>query len=72
MRCLLVLVLGPLLTPASSPVPVADLRTIDRSIKNEPKYATAPRYALVVLGPDAERRIWVRRFRQEEARSTLS
>lgn len=37
----------------------ADLGKIDRTIKKEPVYQGKPRYCLLVLGPQANRRIWV-------------
>jgi len=43
-------------TPASA----AELAKIDRSISREPAYKTKqPRYCLLVLGAEAERRIWM-------------
>src|SRR5262249_49765639 len=36
-----------------------DLTKIDRTIHKEPAYRTKPRYALLVLGPMAETRIWL-------------
>ena len=59
MRWLVIPALLPLLTAVPGPTQGADLRKIDRSIVKEPKYATAPRYALLVLGPAAERRVWL-------------
>jgi hypothetical protein len=37
----------------------ADLAKINRSIVKEPKYKTEPYYALVVIGPRAEKRVWL-------------
>jgi hypothetical protein len=38
----------------------ADLRKADRSIAKEPAYrTTAPRYALLVFGPEARSRVWL-------------
>jgi hypothetical protein len=37
----------------------ADLTRVDRTIRKEPAYQTKPRYALLVLGPKAETRIWL-------------
>jgi hypothetical protein len=36
-----------------------DLARIDRTIRKEPVYRTKPRYALLVLGPKAETRMWL-------------
>ena len=36
-----------------------DLRRIDRRIAKEPKYHFQPHYALLVFGPNAERRSWL-------------
>jgi hypothetical protein len=36
-----------------------DLTKIDRAIAKEPKYTTEPRYALLVFGPTAEKRVWL-------------
>jgi len=36
-----------------------DLARIDRSIVREPRYASAPHYALIVVGPRAEHRCWL-------------
>ena len=38
----------------------ADLAAVSRAIKKEPVYAgKTPRYALLVLGPDAKDRVWL-------------
>src|SRR5262245_39881199 len=38
----------------------ADLTKVDRSIAKEPVYKTkAPRYALLVFGPEAKDRVWL-------------
>lgn len=37
----------------------ADLAKIDRSIRREPAYRSAPRYCLLVFGPEAEHRVWL-------------
>ena len=38
----------------------ADLASIDRTIKREPAYQSqAPRYALLVFGPEARDRVWL-------------
>ncbi len=40
--------------------PAADLNKIDRTISKEPAYQTkAPRYCLLVFGPEAKTRIWL-------------
>jgi hypothetical protein len=44
---------------ASPPSGAADLTKIDRSIAKEPKYESEPYYALIVIGPKAEKRIWL-------------
>jgi hypothetical protein len=44
---------------SSLPSGAADLTKIDRSIAKEPTYKTEPYYALVVLGPKAEKRVWL-------------
>jgi hypothetical protein len=44
---------------SSLPVGATDLTKIDRSIVKEPQYKTEPHYALVVLGPKAEQRVWL-------------
>jgi hypothetical protein len=36
-----------------------DLTKLDRTIRKEPAYRTKPLYALLVLGPKAETRIWL-------------
>ncbi|MFO0846266.1 MAG: hypothetical protein U0797_28465 [Gemmataceae bacterium] len=47
-----------LLLPGATVAP--DLSRIDRSIGKEPAYRTkAPRYALVVIGPEARDRVWL-------------
>jgi hypothetical protein len=37
----------------------ADLARIDRTIKKEPKYTGQPRYCLLVIGPEANHRVWI-------------
>ncbi len=45
---------------AGTAAPAADLTKLDRSITREPAYATkSPRYALLVLGPAANDRVWL-------------
>jgi hypothetical protein len=54
---LTVLLSSLLITP---PAGAADLARIDRSINKEPAYKTKrPRYCLLVLGAEAERRVWL-------------
>jgi RNA polymerase sigma factor (sigma-70 family) len=36
-----------------------DLRKIDRTIALEPKYKTQPFYALLAIGPEAKKRVWL-------------
>lgn len=36
-----------------------DLKKVDRTIRKEPAYGDKPRYALLVLGPKADTRIWL-------------
>ncbi|HET6574844.1 MAG TPA: hypothetical protein VFG68_14660 [Fimbriiglobus sp.] len=44
----------------ASRLTAADLSKIDRTITKEPAYATkAPRYCLLVFGPDAKDRVWL-------------
>jgi hypothetical protein len=44
----------------ASRLTAADLSKIDRTIPKEPAYATkAPRYCLLVFGPDAAHRVWL-------------
>jgi hypothetical protein len=44
----------------ASRLTAADLSKIDRTIAKEPAYATkAPRYCLLVFGPDARGRVWL-------------
>lgn len=35
------------------------LRTVERTIDKEPRYADAPRYAMLVFGPEARSKVWV-------------
>src|SRR5581483_12319214 len=50
----------PLLAGLASEVYAADLTKIDRSISKEPAYKTqAPKYCLLVFGPEARSRIWL-------------
>jgi hypothetical protein len=49
-----------LVTAGLTSVSAADLTTIDRTLKDEPKYATpAPKYCLVVFGPEAKTHVWL-------------
>ncbi len=42
------------------PLAAADLTKIDRTIKKEPAYETkAPKYCLLVFGPEAKTRVWL-------------
>lgn len=59
MRSLFVLALLALSNPAVGPAREIDLEKIDRSIVKEPRYTTAPQYALLVFGRDAGRRVWL-------------
>jgi hypothetical protein len=55
-RILLLLLFVPWAAPASG----ADLSAIPRTIAKEPVYQTkAPRYCLVVFGPEAKTRVWL-------------
>jgi hypothetical protein len=36
-----------------------DLSRVDRSIRKEPAYRAAPRYCLLVFGPEADVRVWL-------------
>lgn len=55
-----VFLLGALSITSFAPSAFAvDLTKIDRAIRKEPAYRTKPRYALLVLGPKAETRIWL-------------
>lgn len=56
-RALPLLVLTLLITPQ---VPATDLTKIERSIRKEPAYQSkAPRYCLLVFGPEARTRVWL-------------
>jgi hypothetical protein len=37
----------------------ADLKAVDRTVRNEPTYAGQPRYCLLVFGPEAKDRVWL-------------
>src|SRR5262245_7654854 len=41
------------------PEPAVDLTKIDQTLCKEPAYRGKPRYALLVLGPKAQTRIWL-------------
>ena len=43
----------------SRPPFAVDLTKIDRGIGRQPAYKSAPKYCLIVLGPDAKTRIWL-------------
>ncbi|HEY8747850.1 MAG TPA: hypothetical protein VIM11_07740 [Tepidisphaeraceae bacterium] len=47
------------LSGSTLPSGAADLTKIDRSLVKEPKYNTEPYYALLVFGPNAEKRVWL-------------
>ncbi len=54
------LVTALLLAAPVGPLPAADLTRIDRTIAKEPAYQTkAPRYCLLVFGPEAKTRAWL-------------
>jgi hypothetical protein len=44
---------------ACNPVWAADLATIDRTIKKEPRYVGTPRYCLLAFGREAKDRVWL-------------
>src|SRR5213593_3143164 len=49
-----------LLALGAAPASAADLTKIDRTIAKEPVYRTkAPRYCLLVFGPEAKFRVWL-------------
>src|SRR5262249_14968790 len=55
-----VFLLGALSITCRAPSAFADdLTKVDRTIHKEPAYHAKPRYALLVLGPKAETRIWL-------------
>jgi hypothetical protein len=43
----------------AGPAGAIDFRTIDRTIKKEPRYAGTPSYCLLVFGPQAKERVWL-------------
>ena len=43
----------------AAPATAADLAKIDRTLKSEPGYRSAPKYGLVVFGPKAGTRVWL-------------
>ena len=43
----------------SSSAASADLAAVDRALTKEPKYQSAPRYCLLVFGPEAKTRVWL-------------
>src|SRR5215471_7460239 len=52
--------LGPaLLAISSAPAAAIDLNKIDRTIGKEPAYKSAPKYCLLVFGPEAKTRVWL-------------
>ena len=46
-------------TVLAEPAWAVDLRTIDRTIKKEPRYDGTPSYCLLVFGPQAKERVWL-------------
>jgi hypothetical protein len=59
MRYLLWLFLPAVLLYWTSPAWAADLTKIDRTIAKEPAYKGAPKYCLLVFGPEAQYRDWL-------------
>ena len=55
MRLLLILAIA---VGIALPASVTDLSRIDRTIKMEPAYRHAPKYALLVYGTEARDRVW--------------
>jgi hypothetical protein len=49
----------PAQTPVTAPAPGPDLSRIPRTLAKEPAYGAAPRYCLLVLGPEAKSRVWL-------------
>jgi hypothetical protein len=43
----------------SMPATLPDLTRVDRTIAREPAYRAAPRYCLLVFGPEADVRVWM-------------
>ena len=43
----------------AAPATAADLTKIDRTLKAEPGYRSAPKYGLIIFGPKAETRVWL-------------
>jgi hypothetical protein len=44
---------------AGLPARATELKDIERTILREPAYESAPRYCLLVFGPDADTRVWL-------------
>jgi hypothetical protein len=60
MRTFWLLLLGLAVVGTAGPAPAADLTKIDRRIAREPAYRSkAPRYCLLVFGPEAKTRVWL-------------
>jgi hypothetical protein len=55
-RCLLIALAA---LAAGAPARAVDYSKIDRTTAKEPAYKQAPRYALLLFGPDAKLRVWV-------------
>jgi hypothetical protein len=56
----LALVWAPLLALGGASAPAADLSTVERRIGKEPAYhSKAPRYCLLVFGPEKKTRVWL-------------
>jgi hypothetical protein len=54
------LIVLPCLAVASATAPAAELARVDRAVKKEPAYQSrAPRYCLLVFGPQAKTRVWL-------------
>src|SRR5438552_9464127 len=56
----------------SSSAASADLATVDRALTKEPKYQSAPRYCLLVFGPEAKTRVWLVHHRGRSDQSRLN
>jgi hypothetical protein len=53
------LLLTAALLVGAGPARAADLHKVDRTIKKEPRYASKPKYCLLVFGPEARTRVWL-------------
>src|SRR5262245_14548818 len=56
--CLTALTTHPWAAKAAEPLAEVDFSTVKRSIAREPKYVAQPRYALFVLDPAGQFRVW--------------